>query len=668
MTPLHQEIRQVSQAFSILFLLIIISLSPPALSQHVTGNVEYNLIASPTIDHIGLQLNAYEVVPNKHNLVYVMPYVMPNKNRFRMEFERQCRESIDESERSFKLEVEIWSDIMRHQMADALNHEHEREHSASSSDVPTETYSASRVLLHPFKYMKFKVGASDTKFGSHWIGTIPDIPEIVEDGTIRLEVLPSTTSVQLNRPVFRFRATCSQVTELLEELHQPFLGLAAWIITDQASVEIDFVSIQLKQLLSTESVRDLFRLEESTGNVRLTSKSSSNGFAIGIDAIKIGSTRRGGQLTTTDTRRRWVNGNAIYASIVKGLTQLDTEIVRTRDGGQDGDKVAERILDLILSSASQVHVRFEQLDSGQTRITDGQFEAILTRDQIDILVDSHGVSEFAVEDESYDGTENNSSDRARWKTSLRDDSNMKFRKEGDDWIPTTADLHVVNESRLRNLAEAKYREAVFGAYVRTAVSMPISENDVSKRERQVSTLLRSVTRLENELEKRLKEMRPPFSMWIDHNTRIGSYGRVPDEILADYCGDGDGCILQLRMKNWNDDAKRDESRADSALYTFSYRQFSSNDNFFNWTHMRSNWSGHQYGRDGDRHVAKLPGIKDALIASEFVVKNRGPACLLTDKDYDKGHPSVDSKAGVFLVSSTRSYNHPDKKCGLTVRD
>ena len=164
---------------------------------------------------------------------------------------------------------------------------------------------------------------------------------------------------------------------------------------------------------------------------------------------------------------------------------------------------------------------------------------------------------------------------------------------------------------------------------------------------------------------------PSYSMWMsEHNTDGYTVEEIPLEIFKELCADLDGCLIQLKMKKWND---RDGSlhialsKWASVIYDSDTGAWTSQPVFY----KRGCTYDCIYGRDAftDNVETREKKRRDRNhLLQEFYAGRASAACYLTDREYSPHDNDTDSRKGIHLLSATASYNVSDRRCGITIRD
>ena len=120
-----------------------------------------------------------------------------------------------------------------------------------------------------------------------------------------------------------------------------------------------------------------------------------------------------------------------------------------------------------------------------------------------------------------------------------------------------------------------------------------------------------------------------------YKSQRGTTISLPENTIADMCGDLDGCTLRMGMYNW-DNLGRVASRDNLFFYNTVNR---------NWRAMNSDWAGSDYNGTTE-HIMEMW------------------ACYLTDGFYYNWTDYGDGNIGFGLLS----WNQYDAECWLTIID
>ena len=130
----------------------------------------------------------------------------------------------------------------------------------------------------------------------------------------------------------------------------------------------------------------------------------------------------------------------------------------------------------------------------------------------------------------------------------------------------------------------------------------------------------------------------PFFFELTAAASSGRTRQIPHDIITGYCGDRDGCIIQLGMRQWGASWQQG-----SAMRTFHF-QYGSN------RRWRSSFDSEAY--DGDRNVNH--------------VVNGWDTCYFTDGEYE-GYSQIGDSVGMnLLLWNGNSYS--SRSCWLMIRD
>lgn len=176
---------------------------------------------------------------------------------------------------------------------------------------------------------------------------------------------------------------------------------------------------------------------------------------------------------------------------------------------------------------------------------------------------------------------------------------------------------------------------------------------------------------EDRLRKLAVDKTESFTMWMsEHNTDSHTAEEIPLDIFTELCADADGCLIQLKLKGWND---RD-GLLNVGLSRWMSVIYDSDDGAWTSTHVTYQYGSCYdcvYGRDAftDNVITKNGRRRDSNhLLQEFYQSGRNPACYLTDREYPPQGDDTDSRRGIHLLSAPASYNVPDRRCGITIRD
>ncbi|PXX46961.1 hypothetical protein [Undibacterium pigrum] len=399
------------------------------------------IVNAPTLDSIGG--DAVEVFFSKSTadgnktLYYTNPFFKADFVKFKSDVAKACTSGVAASTvKTVGLPVAFWSNNYKIELASKLSAE---------LGVPINPNS---ILVYPHFQIVIRL-VIDEKSRILWKNP--------SDPMNREAAMPNRTTVGFSSEIINVRGNCS---ELLEIGQNP-----QWIKADMYSkndtATLDMVSIKYDSVIENLTSLDGSIDSSQGGGIVVSTRSEGNYGRSGFSLLGPASKNTGGGSTTnsttsTDTRTRFVSESFVNSVARKAATQFQaTSFIESTmmSVGEVSDKLAK----FVLENAVEEKAIIKKIGEDQWAVIVQGTTYALPKDSVDILMSGKpgfrskldATSDMSLDYEGVKAGEKRS-EGAEFDT--KDDISWKFT--GNDWVPTTVRLRVVNLSTLRLKTQA----------------------------------------------------------------------------------------------------------------------------------------------------------------------------------------------------------------------
>jgi len=623
----------------------------------IIANISRTTGGIMTSSYLGQEgVATYNPIGSNIRKIYIMPYVKPDVQSFKLNLEESCNEKSDEFETHMYVNIELMSESFIKEISD------------------WKSIKENEVGFVPYQYISISMGASMTKGGrSKVIYLKPNIESISEDFSgitvPYTDVPPYSEQVRIDETCGFFRSVSRSNK----------LDLEGFIIRDIANIKGSEITVSINSIVNNSQFKEWISKEGQAGRVysdyktKLNSGSGSGGI-VGLFSIGASSVKASSRASIADTRRRWVSGSLIEA-VAQDVSQ-SIFLERTRDSGYNDDKsmadIEAKILDQVFAAAERVKVRFEEREDGSVMASDEYFERILAPDQVDELfkaareIKEEEARQVGVEVPNIVEVDTNDARRRGQR------DQMTFKQKGGKFVPVSMDLYVVNEAQLRQSVKAQINNSVRGISGVGAYRLAVANNIKNQKINEIYQLVgdkfeKEIRRIENSIqESELGRENYTVSVTLDDLKRH-KVNKISYENISSICGDEDGCLVTVTMKNYSKSSLEDGNIASRGPFSF----------FIN-TDTQQWRASYHYPKNYPKTKIKQYALKDYLGVNGD--KNYQPVigqiwgCLLSDSeillDKDPGKlQDFDMDFGIMAYAKGKgTYPFVGKICAVHFRD
>jgi len=348
--------------------------------------------------------------------------------------------------------------------------------------------------------------------GASQIGPIPsyaysifyrigDDPAVLIETTLNAKTLLANESLTSLREIPKsYNVLVKDTCDRLQEIGQYARILVIFHVLGNSFTSNSFsaeVTLRDSVKLALNANQDAKEIDE----LKITSASSSSGFGLSIGPIDFSNASSGGDTTRKVTRYRSIDSDWSQGVVDNAMATIN--ISQVCSGGRcDVGNVSNLLMTFLNQYITTSTARINKMADDSMKLSvdniPGEIKISVSEElkaKLETLLQNSNGQEV-----EYDGVKAKKTD----DNTLQVDDGTEWKRDGDEWIPTSFNIRLVNETALQQQLDLKYSQVILEGS--EAVSVTGGQQEVFRRDQPMGVLPLTYVQSANDLSKRTEDL------------------------------------------------------------------------------------------------------------------------------------------------------------------